>query len=253
MNGLSGKVAIVTGSTDGIGYAIARRLGKEGAKVVVSSRKEKNVLKAVDSLRKEGIVVEGTVCNVGVDADRQKLVKMTLEKFGKIDMLISNAGINPHYGSLLDVSDEIWDKLFSVNVKAGFSLSKLVVPHMEKNGGSIVYVSSVAGYNSTAGIAAYGITKTALLGLTKAMAQACAEKNIRVNCIAPGLIKTDFSRAAWEVPDSETKNIIEKMIPMNRLGTPDECAGTVAFLCSNDASYITGESVMIGGGVAARL
>lgn len=143
----NGKVAIVTGSTAGIGYAIAKRLGQDGAKVIVSSRKQTNVDKTVKDLRSQGITVEGIVCNVSKRKEREDLVDFTLKKFGRIDILINNAGINPAFGSLLDVSEEVWDKLFETNVKAGFLLSKQVVPHMEKQGsGNIVFVSSLSGY-----------------------------------------------------------------------------------------------------------
>jgi len=132
---LKGKVAIVTGSTAGIGLGIAQRLGFDGAKIVLSSRKQSNVDKAVTKLRDQGISVEGIVCNVSKQIDRQNLIDLALNKFGRIDILINNAGINPVFGRLLDVSEQMWDKLFETNVKAGFLLSKLVVPIMVKNGG----------------------------------------------------------------------------------------------------------------------
>jgi len=246
------KVAIVTGSTAGIGFAIAKRLGLDGAKIVVSSRKQQNVEKAVTDLRNQGISVEGVVCNVSKQIDRQNLIDFTLSKYGRIDILINNAGINPAFGSLLDVSEQIWDKLFETNLKSGFLLSKLVVPIMEKQGsGNIVFVSSVSGYATIPGIAAYGITKTAMLGLVKALSIECASMNIRVNCIAPGIIKTEFSKSLWE--DEQIQKYHKATIPLRRLGTSDDCAGAVSFLCSDQASFITGETIVISGGVQSRL
>jgi len=169
-----------------------------------------------------------------------------------VSILVNNAGINPHFGSLLEVSEEIWDKLFDTNVKAGFLLSKQVVPIMEKQGnGNIIFVSSITGYVPFQGIAAYGVTKTALLGLVKALAVTCGAINIRVNGIAPGIIKTDFSKALWENKDAE--KYYEASTPMGRLGTADDCSGAVSFLCSDQSAYITGETIMITGGISARL
>uniref|UniRef100_A0A914VDP1 Dehydrogenase/reductase SDR family member 4 n=1 Tax=Plectus sambesii TaxID=2011161 RepID=A0A914VDP1_9BILA len=193
---LQGKVAIVTAATKGIGEAIAERLAQDGAKVVISSRRQDNVDETVGRLKKLGLTVAGIVCHVGNAADRAKLIDFTLSTFGRIDILVNNAGINPHFGHILDISEEVWDKLFDVNVKAAFMLCKLVVPHMEKvGGGSIVFNASIGGYKPPTGIATYGVTKTTLLGLTKALAVSLVHQNIRVNGIAPGIIKTHMSRA----------------------------------------------------------
>jgi len=252
MKRFSGKVAIVTGSTQGIGYSIARKLGLDGARVLISSRKQSNVDEAVKKLRSEKVEVEGMVCHVGKAGDRESLIGTALQKFGRIDILVNNAGMNPHFGSLLDVSESAWDKIFDVNVKAGFLLSKLVIPHMEKQGGgNIVFNSSITGYVPFQGIAAYSVSKTAVLGLVKALASTVGHLNIRVNGIAPGVIKTEFSKSMWE--DEEAQKFHEANIPLGRLATADDCAGTVSFLCSEDAAYVTGEVVMITGGINARL
>uniref|UniRef100_A0A3P8UTB0 Dehydrogenase/reductase (SDR family) member 4 n=1 Tax=Cynoglossus semilaevis TaxID=244447 RepID=A0A3P8UTB0_CYNSE len=191
---LSGKVAIVTASTEGIGLAAAQSLGKRGAHVVVSSRRQTNVDKAVALLQSQNIQVTGTTCHVGVREDREKLVQMTLEKLGGIDILVSNAAVNPFFGNILESTEDVWDKVLSVNVKAPFLLTKLVAPHMEnRGGGNVVFVSSVAGYQPITGLGPYNVSKTALLGLTQALAPELAQSNIRVNCVAPGLIKTRFS------------------------------------------------------------
>lgn len=254
MKRLVGRVALVTGSTAGIGLAIARRLGQEGAAVVVGSRKEASVNATVAALKKEGIKAAGVVCNVSKAEDRERMVQAALSNFGKIDILVSNAGINPHYGSILDVPEGVWDKLWTTNVKAGALLTNRVVPEMRKvGGGSVVYVSSIAGYEPMDGIAAYGVTKTALFGLTKAYAQTLAKDKIRVNCLAPGIIKTDFSKALWSGAE-ETEAVAEAAgVPLGRLGTAEDCAGATAYLVSDDAAYVTGETHLVGGGLRSRL
>ncbi|CAD6187024.1 unnamed protein product [Caenorhabditis auriculariae] len=252
---LEGKVAIVTAATKGIGLAIAERLLDEGASVVIGSRNQKNVDEAIKELHSKGLKnVAGLAGHIAKPEDQKKLVDFTLQKFGKIDILVNNHGINPAFGHILEVQDEVWDKLFEVNVKAGFQMSKLVHPHLIKQGGgSIIFNASYGGYKSPPGIAAYGVTKTALIGLTKAMANGLSKDNIRVNGIAPGVIKTKMSRALWDHEDGE-KNVSEgQEIQLGRLGVPEECAGAVAFLVSEDASYITGEMIVIAGGVHARL
>ncbi|XP_054258506.1 dehydrogenase/reductase SDR family member 4 isoform X2 [Macrosteles quadrilineatus] len=223
---LKGKVAIVTASTDGIGFAIAKRLGAEGASVVVSSRKEKNVNEATKKLKDSGYSVAGTVCHVAKNEDRKLLFQTCPE--------------------------EAWDKIFDVNVKSAFMLSKEVLPHLKKrNGGCIVYISSIAGFHPLSLLGAYSVSKTALLGLTKAAAVDLAPDNIRVNCLAPGIVQTRFSSALHETETA--KEIAMSMIPMKRLAQPDEMASVVAFLCSEDASYITGETFIAAGGMASRL
>lgn len=193
---LEGKVCIVTASSDGIGFAIAKRIGLEGAKVVLSSRKQKNVDEAVKTLKNLGISVVGAVCHVAKATDRKELYDLAVNKFGGIDILVSNAAVNPGVGALLDTPEEVWDKIFEVNVKASFLLAKEVKPFIVKRGGgSIVFISSVGGYTPSNLLAAYSVSKTALFGLTKAAALDCAKDNIRVNCVAPGVIETRFAAA----------------------------------------------------------
>ncbi|XP_055218317.2 dehydrogenase/reductase SDR family member 4 isoform X2 [Gorilla gorilla gorilla] len=215
---LANKVALVTASTDGIGFAIARRLAQDGAHVVVSSRKQQNVDQAVATLQREGLSVTGTVCHVGKAEDRERLVATTLD----------------------------------INVKAPALMTKAVVPEMEKRGGgSVVIVSSIAAFSPSPGFSPYNVSKTALLGLTKNLAIELAPRNIRVNCLAPGLIKTSFSRMLWM--DKEKEESMKETLRIRRLGEPEDCAGIVSFLCSEDASYITGETVVVGGGTPSRL
>ncbi|XP_059211241.1 dehydrogenase/reductase SDR family member 4-like [Centropristis striata] len=249
---LAGKVAIVTASTDGIGLAAAQALGKRGAHVVVSSRQQANVDKAVALLQGQSITVTGTTCNVGKGEDREKLVQMTLDQFGGIDILVSNAAVNPFFGNTMDSTEEVWDKILSVNVKAAVLMTQLVVPHMEKRGGgNVIFVSSVGGYQPMQGLGPYCVSKTALLGLTRALAPELAPSNIRVNCVAPGIIRTRFSSGLWE--NEDIMDEFKKKLCIKRIGEPEEIGGVIAFLCSDEASYITGETIAPTGGMAGRL
>ncbi|XP_045864298.1 dehydrogenase/reductase SDR family member 4 [Meles meles] len=249
---LANKVALVTASTDGIGFAIARRLAQDGAHVVISSRKQQNVDRAVATLQGEGLSVTGTVCHVGKAEDRERLVATAVSLHGGIDILVSNAAVNPFFGSLVDATEEVWDKILDINVKATALLTKAVVPEMEKRGGgSVVIVASIGAYFPFPGLGPYNVSKTALLGLTKNLARELDQRNIRVNCLAPGLIKTSFSQVLWK--DKEREESIKEIMQIKRIGKPDECAGIVSFLCSEDASYITGETVVVGGGTQSHL
>ncbi|XP_065913073.1 dehydrogenase/reductase SDR family member 4-like [Dysidea avara] len=251
---LDGRVAIVTASTEGIGFAIARRLGLDGATVMVSSRKQQNVDKAVEKLKEDNINVAGMVCHVGKEEDRKQLIQETMNKFGKLDILVSNAAVNPIFDvPIVEVTEKAWDKVFDVNVKASFLLAKEAYPHLKKsNNGAIVFVSSVAGFSPRPGSGPYGISKTALFGLTRALSVELGVENIRVNCLAPGLIKTHFSSTIW-TNEAAIKSDAERLLSIKRIGQPEECAGIVSLLCSDDASYITGEIILVTGGVAARL
>lgn len=251
-NPLANKVALVTASTDGIGFAIARRLAEDGAHVVISSRKQQNVDRAVATLRGEGLSVTGIVCHVGKAEDREKLVTTALKLHQGVDILVSNAAVNPFFGNLMDVTEEVWDKVLSINVTATAMMIKAVVPEMEKRGGgSVVIVGSIAGYARFPFLGPYNVSKTALLGLTKNFATELASKNIRVNCLAPGLIKTRFSSVLWK--EKAREDTMKETLQIRRLGKPEDCAGIVSFLCSEDASYINGETIVVGGGSPSRL
>ncbi|KAM6959606.1 dehydrogenase/reductase SDR family member 4 [Tautogolabrus adspersus] len=249
---LAGKIAIVTASTDGIGLAAAQALGKRGAHVVVSSRRQANVDKAVTLLQSQSIQVTGTTCNVGKEEDREKLVQLTLDQCGGIDILVSNAAVNPFFGNIMDTSEAVWDKIMAVNVKSAFLMAKLVVPHMaQRGGGNVVFVSSVAGYQPMPGLGAYSVSKTALLGLTRALAPELAQENIRVNCVAPGVIKTRFSSSLWK--NEDIMDGFKQTMSIKRVGEPEEIGGVIAFLCTDEASYITGETITATGGIGCRL
>lgn len=244
-----GKVAIITASTQGIGYAIAERLGFEGASVVISSRRQKNVDEAVEKLKEKGIEALGVVCHVSNAQQRKNLTDQTVQKYGKIDVVISNAAANPTVDSILETKESVLDKLWEINVKASILLLKDAAPHMA-NGSAVVFVSSIAGYQPQASMAMYGVTKTALLGLTKALAAEMAP-NTRVNCIAPGFVPTHF--AAFIAGNDSVRKAIEERTLLNRLGSTGDMAAAVAFLASDDASYITGETLVVAGGIPSRL
>uniref|UniRef100_A0A452QM60 Dehydrogenase/reductase 2 n=2 Tax=Ursus americanus TaxID=9643 RepID=A0A452QM60_URSAM len=237
---LAEKVAVITGSTKGIGFAIARRLAEDGAHVVISSRKQQNVDRAVAELQGEGLSVTGTVCHVGKAEDRERLVATALEHCGGVDFLVCVAGVNPLVGSTLGASEQVWDKILDVNVKSPALLLSQLLPHMENRGtGAVVLVSSMVAYVPIPKLGVYNTSKTALLGLCKSLAVELAPKGIRVNCLVPGIIKTEFSQVVRISFCSPT--------PAPRFGEPEECAGIVCFLCSPDASYITGKNIVVAG------
>ncbi|KAH9749743.1 Short-chain dehydrogenase/reductase SDRA [Citrus sinensis] len=244
-----GKVAIVTASTQGIGFGIAERLGLEGASVVVSSRKQKNVDEAVVKLKARGIEVIGVVCHVSNGQQRKYLINQTIEKFGKIDVVVSNAAANPSVDSILQTKESVLVKLWDINVKSSILLLQDAAPHLQK-GSSVVLISSIAGYQPQSSMAMYGVTKTALLGLTKALAAEMAP-DTRVNCVAPGFVPTHF--AEYITSNDGVRQTIEQNTLLNRLGTTRDMAAAAAFLASDDASYITGETLVVAGGMPSRL
>lgn len=244
-----GKVAIVTASTQGIGFGIAERLGLEGASVVISSRRQKNVDAAVDTLKSRGIEAFGVVCHVSNAQQRKNLIEQTLQKYGKIDVVVSNAAANPSVDTILETKEPVLDKLWEINVKASILLLQEAGPHLKK-GSSVVLISSIAAYHPPAALAMYGVTKTALLGLTKALAAEMAP-NTRVNCVAPGFVPTRF--AAFLTTDESMKKGLEEKTLLNRLGTTQDMAAAAAYLASDDASYVTGEILVVAGGVPSRL
>ncbi|XP_044735952.1 dehydrogenase/reductase SDR family member 4-like isoform X2 [Chrysoperla carnea] len=219
---------------------------------MISSRKEENVIKSVQKLTNEGLSVSGQVCDVTNAEHRQSLFKNTKEKFGGIDILVSNAGIHTKLGYVLESDESSWDEIFHVNVKCSFLLAKEALPYLrERKGSNIVFVSSISGLHPYPYIGAYSVSKTALIGLTKAAAKSLVTENIRVNCLAPGIIETKFSSP---ITDNEiSRNASLEKIPMQRFGTIEEMGGVVAFLVSDDASYITGETIVASGGMHSRL
>ncbi|XP_062088252.1 tropinone reductase-like 3 isoform X1 [Humulus lupulus] len=248
-----GKVVIVTASTQGIGYSIAQRLGLEGASVVISSRKQENVDEATEKLKGQGIQVLGLVCHVSNAQQRKDLIYNSLEKFGKIDVIVSNAAVNPMAGkntvTIMETQESILDKMWEVNVKAPVLLTKEAAPHLKK-GSSIIFISSISAYNQPLPWAMYAVTKTALLGLTKVLAAELGP-DLRVNCVAPGIVPTHFGKIL--TTNESLKKVILSSSLLKRFGTTEDIAAAVAFLASDDASYITGETLVVAGGTPSRL
>ncbi|XP_057795008.1 short-chain dehydrogenase/reductase SDRA-like isoform X2 [Salvia miltiorrhiza] len=242
------KVAIVTASTQGIGFGIAERLGLEGAAVVISSRRQTNVDEAVKKLKNQGIEVMGLVCHVSNAQQRKDLIKNTIQKYGKLDVVVCNAAANPSVDGIVETKEAVLDKLWEINVKASILLLQEAAPHLNK-GSSIVFVSSIVGFHPLKGLAMYGVTKTALLGLTKALATEMAP-DTRVNCIAPGFVPTYF--ASILTTDEQRRSLEEKTL-LNRVGTTQDMAAAAAYLASDDASYVTGETLIVAGGMPSRL
>ena len=247
---LSGKVALVTGSTRGIGEAIVRRLAEHGAKVVVSSRKAdacERVANAINAAQGADTALP-VACNINYKEQLQALVAATHAKWGRIDVLVCNAALNPYFGPQLQMPDEAFDKIMAANVRSNHWLCQLVVPEMAERGdGSVIIISSIGGLKGSSVIGAYCISKAADLQLARNLAVEYGPSNVRVNCIAPGLIKTDFARSLWENPDILKAATADT--PLRRIGEPDEIAGAAVFLASKAGSFMTGQAIVIDGGV----
>ena len=244
---LNGKVAIVTGSSKGIGLAIARGLSENGANVVLSSRSQEKVELAANQFQKDGLSVLAQSCHVGDEKQRIKLVEKTIKKFGKIDILVNNAAINPVYESIENMSNEVYDKMFNVNVKAIFDLSYLCFPFLKKEkSGSIINIASVEGLKPSLGLGIYSVTKAAVIMLTQVQAKEWGKHGIRSNAICPGLIKTKFSKALWE--NQALLNQVKNQLPAGRVAEPEEMIGLALYLASSAGSYSTGGIYTADGG-----
>ena len=245
---LKGKVAIVTGSSRGIGRAAAEAMAELGAKVVISSRKIEPCEEVARSIRDKGGEAIVIPCNIGRRNEVEALIAQTEKQLGPIDILVCNAAVNPYFGPLAEIPDEAFDKIMSSNVKSNLWLCNLAIPGMAKRGsGAVIIVSSIAALRGSLMLGAYGISKAADLGLTRNLALEWGSRNIRVNCVAPGLIKTDFARALWENPDALAYR--NERTPLRRIGTPEEVGNVIAFLASPAAGFITGEVLVVDGGV----
>ena len=245
---LTGKVALVTGSTRGIGKSIAEEMARAGAKVVVSSRKADACEQVRAEFEKQGYEVLAQACNVSRKEELQALVDATLKRWGRIDIAVSNAASNPYYGPLAAIPDEAFDKIFNNNVKSVLWLAAMTLPGMaERGGGSYISVGSIGGIIANTVIGAYGMSKAADHMLVKNLAAEWGPKNVRVNAIAPGLIKTDFAKALWEDPKRRQER--EAATPLRRLGEPRDIGGVAAFLASDAAAFITGQVIVADGGV----
>src|SRR6195952_1847731 len=246
---MSGKVAVITGSTRGIGRAIAERMAEHGAKVVISSRKQDacdQVTKEVNEKFGKGVAV-AIAANISSKENLQNLVAESNRAFGKADVRLSNPAPNPYYGPLGALSDDQFRKILDNNIVANNWLTNLVVPQMiERRDGAIIIVSSIGGLKGSTNLGAYAISKAADMQLARNLACEYGKHNIRVNCIAPGLIKTDFAKALWDNP--ENLKAATSRSPLLRIGIPDEIAGAAVFLGSAAGNFMTGQSIVIDGG-----
>ena len=248
MFSLAGKVALVTGSTKGIGKAIAEQMANAGARVVISSRKAdacEKVRADFATRRQEAIAVP---CNVGQKEELARLVETVMGKWGRIDVLVCNAATNPYFGPMLNASDEVFDKIMLTNVKSVMWLANMVLPQMaERRDGAMIIISSIGALRGSSQLGLYATSKAAEAGMCRALACEWGPKNIRVNCIAPGLIRTDFARALWE--NDERRKAREALTPLRRIGDPIDIGGVAVFLASQAASFVTGQMIVADGGV----
>ncbi|MBX3619647.1 MAG: SDR family oxidoreductase [Rhizobacter sp.] len=247
---LTGKVAVITGSSRGIGRAIAERMAEQGARVVISSRKPEpcaEVAAAINKAHGAGRAIS-VPANISSKADLQHLVDETNKQFGQIDIVVCNAASNPYYGPLAGIEDDQFRKILENNVIANHWLINFTVPQMiERKDGAIIIVSSIGGLRGSPVIGAYNISKAADFQLARNLAVEYGPHNIRVNCIAPGLIKTDFAKALWDNPETLKRSTAGA--PLRRIGEPDEIAGAAVFLASKAGSFMTGQALVIDGGV----
>jgi len=245
---LSGKVALVTGSTKGIGKAIAEEMAAHGARVVISSRKTDACDAVAQGIRDKGGDATAIPCNITHREQLEQLVAETRKAYGQIDILVGNAAVNPHYGPSLQIPDSAFDKTMNVNIRSNHWLAQMVAPEMvERRDGVIIIVSSIGGQRGSTGLGAYCIPKAADMQMARNLACELGPSNVRVNCIAPGLVKTDFARALYENPEIANKRIAET--PLRRLGEPRDIAGIAVYLASQAGAWTTGQTFVVDGGV----
>ena len=245
---LEGKIAIVTGSSRGIGRSIAEHLAAAGAKIVVSSRKLGACEQVAQSIRDTGADAVAIAANIGDKSQLENLVAQTRKQWGRIDVLVCNAASNPYYGPMANMPDDAFNKILQNNIVSNHWLANLVLPEMaQRKDGAVIIVSSIGGLKGTSVLGAYAISKAADMQLARNLAMEWGPHNIRVNCIAPGLVKTDFARALWENP--EILQRYESQTPLRRIGEPDDIGAIAVFLASRAAAFITGQTIVADGGV----
>ena len=238
---------MITGAARGIGRAIALRFAQAGAKVVVSDRELKDVQTVVDEIEAAGGQALAVQAHVGHLSQLEALVKQTVETFGRVDVMVNNAGINPHFGPLLAADEAALEKTLDVNLKGVFRGCKAVAPQMEKQGGGkIINMASVGGFRPGPGSGLYGISKAGVIMLTEILAVELGPANIQVNAIAPGLIKTRFSQALWQTPEVAEQAL--RGLPARRFGEPEEVAGLALYLASPASDFVTGAVFVVDGG-----
>ncbi|HSA91289.1 MAG TPA: SDR family oxidoreductase [Burkholderiales bacterium] len=245
---LSGKVALVTGATRGIGKSIAEELARAGARVAICSRKAEACQQVKEELEKSGFEVLARPCNVSRKEELQALVDAAAAKWGGIDIVVANAAANPYYGPLTGIGDDAFDKILASNLKSVLWLAGMTLPGMAaRGGGSFIFVGSIGGILANAVIGAYGISKAAGHHLVRNLAAEWGPKNVRVNAIAPGLVRTEFARALWEDEKRRAERIAAT--PLRRLGEPRDIGGIAVFLASPAAAFVTGQCIVADGGV----
>ncbi len=245
---LGGKVAVVTGSSRGIGRAIAERMAEAGASVIVSSRKPDACEKVAAAIRDAGGKAHVQACNISDRGQCKALIQSARDTFGGLDILVCNAASNPYYGPLLEIPDLAYEKIMNNNVRSNLWLAQAAMPGMaESGGGSMIVISSIAGLQGVHNLGAYAISKSADLGLIRSLAMEGGPNNVRVNALCPGIIKTAFARALWENPD--ILRDVESTAPLGRIGVPDEVAGVAVMLAAPAGAFITGQHITMDGGV----
>jgi NAD(P)-dependent dehydrogenase (short-subunit alcohol dehydrogenase family) len=245
---LTGKVALVTGSTRGIGRAIAGRMAEQGASVIISSRKTEACTTTAADFAASGHDVFAQACDIASKDDLSRLVEATLKRYGRIDILICNAATSPVRGPSYDVSDELWAKIMGTNVQSTFWLCNMVLPQMAARGeGAVIVISSIVAMYGAPQIGIYAVSKAAEIQLVRNLAMEWGSRGIRVNTIAPGLIKTDLSRGYWQEP--ERQQAAERRIPLRRIGDPDDIAGIAVALCAPAGRFVTGQVLAVDGGM----
>lgn len=244
---LSGKTALITGSSRGIGRAIALLFAEAGARVVVTSRKVDACQAVVNEIRARGREAIAIGCNISDKAQIERLVDETEKVYGAVDILVCNAAVNPYYGPMATIPDEAFAKVLDVNIRSNVWLVNRVAPGMaERGGGSIVIISSIAGMTGSRMLGAYAISKAADIQLARNLALEWGKQGIRVNCIAPGLVKTDFAKALWDNPETLRKALASS--PLNTIGEPEDIAGAALLLASPAGRFITGTTIVVDGG-----
>jgi dehydrogenase/reductase SDR family protein 4 len=245
---LKGKVALVTGATRGIGKSVAEELARAGARIAVCSRKAEACEQVKAEFERQGFEVLARACNVSRKEELQALVEATAARWGGIDIVVANAATNPYYGPLTGIGDEAFDKIFANNLKSVLWLAGMTLPGMAaRGGGSFILVGSIGGILANTVIGAYGMSKAAGHHLVRNLAAEWGPKNVRVNAIAPGLIKTEFARALWE-DEKRARERIEAT-PLRRLGEPRDIGGIAVFLASPAGAFVTGQCIVADGGV----
>ncbi len=248
MLSLKSKSVIISGGSKGIGKAIAFTFAKAGGNVVICSRKKNNLNAAVEEAKSKGLDIDAIECNTSDPKSINSVVDFTIQKFSTVDILVNNAAANPHYGPILNSEESHWDKIYDVNVKGYFNFVKACSESMiNQKSGKIINVASIAAKTPLEGLGVYNISKASVVMLTKVLAKELGSKNIQVNTLAPGLIKTDFSKALWE--NEETYNQIVKTIPQGKMGAPEDVSGMALYLASSASDFITGALFTVDGGL----